>query len=381
MTQSVLCSELPTSNGLVIGLLTLNQADNLNALNLEKVKVMLDQLTRWEADESVVAVCIQSSCERAFCAGGDIISMHQLITQNPNQIQPDLVDFFAAEYRLDHFIHGYSKPIVVWADSIVMGGGVGLLVGASHRVVTERSRLAMPEIAIGLFPDVGSTWFLNRVGRQIARFLMLTGSQMNGADAVSLDLADVQIPNTERPNVMARLASAAWADATNHHELVSDVLKESSLDTSGRGWIEPRYNAIHALCLGDSLEDVAAQFAAYDGNDGWIKKAVSNFQYGSPITAHIIWRQLQYGGMPLADCFRLELCIAAHCGSMGDLSEGIRALLIDKDRQPNWRFKSVSEVPASLIDEMLACPWPAPLHPLADLDTLHQSLALVGTGE
>ncbi|MBD1391244.1 enoyl-CoA hydratase/isomerase family protein [Neiella sp. HB171785] len=367
MTNMVLSQTIPTANGRRIGRLTLNHPEHLNALNTTMIGQIHQQLESWRHDSRVVAVVLDSNCDRAFCAGGDLFSMHHIMTANPNQLQPDLAEFLASEYRLDHAIFHFPKPLLVWADGIIMGGGVGLLVGASHRVVTERARLAMPEVMVGLFPDVGSTWFLNRMEPEVARFWALTGSQINGVDAVALSLADEQIKNDQKQAIMSQLQLLSWQADGSDHQSLSELLHEYRIHQPSQGWLTSRIELIEQLCAGDSVAQVQQQLNDYQGSDGWIKKAALNFASGSPISAHIIWRQLAIRGMSLADCFRLELSIVANLGRHGELTEGIRALLIDKDRTPNWRYASLSDVPDSVIDDLLTSPWPQSQHPLVDL--------------
>ncbi|GGA82326.1 enoyl-CoA hydratase [Neiella marina] len=367
MTDMVLSQTIPTANGWRIGRLTLNHPEHLNALNATMIAQIHQQLERWRYDNRIVAVMMDSNCDRAFCAGGDLFSMHRMMTANPNQLQPELAEFLAAEYRLDHAIFHFPKPLLVWADGIVMGGGVGLLVGASHRVVTERARLAMPEVMVGLFPDVGSTWFLNRMEPEVARFWALTGSQINGVDAVALSLADEQIKNDQKQSIINQLQLLSWQADGSDHQSLSELLHEYRILQPSQGWLTSRIELIEQLCTGDSLVAIQQRLNDYQGNDGWIKKAAQNLASGSPISAQIIWRQLAIRGMSLADCFRLELAIVANLGRHGELTEGIRALLIDKDRKPKWHYADIVDVPAALIDGLLTSPWSQPQHPLVDL--------------
>ena len=160
--------------------------------------IMLDALRQWQARSDIVAVVIDAAGEKAFCAGGDIVSMYNSMVEAHGEVPAFLETFFETEYTLDYTIHNYNKPIIVWGSGIVMGGGMGLLCGASHRVVTETSRLAMPEISIGLYPDVGGSYFLPRLPGKSGLFLGLTGGQMNAADAMYVGLADVMVSSAEK---------------------------------------------------------------------------------------------------------------------------------------------------------------------------------------
>lgn len=163
VTAPVLFEEWQCADKSLLGVATLNLPKALNALNLEMVKLLLAKLTEWEQREDVGAVLLRGAGEKAFCAGGDVVSLHNAMKDNPGAVPAAAREFFCEEYQLDHAIHAFSKPFIVWGSGIVMGGGMGLLMGASHRIATETSRMAMPEITIGLFPDVGGSFFLNKM--------------------------------------------------------------------------------------------------------------------------------------------------------------------------------------------------------------------------
>ncbi|MAD21828.1 MAG: enoyl-CoA hydratase, partial [Halomonas sp.] len=184
----VLFEEHTTQDGHVIGEITLNAERSLNALTLEMIEEILPRLNQWQSDERVVAVLLDSAGEKAFCAGGDVVNLYKAIQGEGAADFPER--FFENEYRLDYQLHTFPKPVICWGNGIVMGGGMGLLSGSSHRIVTETSRLAMPEVTIGLYPDVGASWFLNRLPGGAGRFLAMTGGQINAPDAVHLGLAD-----------------------------------------------------------------------------------------------------------------------------------------------------------------------------------------------
>jgi len=216
-SQSVLFDTLTADNGSRIGIVTLNAEKTLNALSLEMIDLLAAQLAAWSSDTGIALVLFQAAGEKAFCAGGDLQNLYQSMLAHHASDQKDDVranryacDFFAREYRLDYLIHTYPKPILCWGHGIVMGGGIGLMAGASHRVVTEKSRLAMPEIGIGLFPDVGGTWFLNRMPGKLGLFLALTGAMINASDARFTKLADYAIAQADKQQVIAALLRQPW---------------------------------------------------------------------------------------------------------------------------------------------------------------------------
>ncbi len=371
-TNVVRFEELDTQVGKRIGVATLNSEKSLNALSIDMVELLQPQLDAWADNDDIACVVLQGSGDKAFCAGGDIVAMYNAMQAKPGEVIDEVVAFFSHEYRLDYTIHTYPKPFVVWGDGIVMGGGMGLMNGASHRVVTERSLLAMPEITIGLYPDVGATHFLNKMPAGCGLFLGLTGAHMNGSDALFLKLADHFVASSSKADFMESLLAAQWGDtAALNYQKVSDVLNElGGRDSSLRpqGQVEAHLPQIEKLTSGSQLTDVVEQILADESDDKWLSRARNNLAHGCPMTAHIVWNQLQHGAdLSLADCFKLELTLSVQSAMQGDFVEGIRALLIDKDRQPKWRHQSVAAVSADDVDAFFTSPWTATDHPLADL--------------
>ena len=220
--QPVLFRERPCADGHRIAIATLNAEQALNALSLEMVDRLDAQLDRWEADPGIVAILIDSVGDRAFSAGGDIRMLYESMVEHGAGENPYARDFFAREYRLDHRLHHSPIPIITWGNGFVMGGGMGVYQGGDFRVVTERSRLAMPEISIGLFPDVGGTWFLNRTRHNSGLFLGLTGAQINAADALFVGLADIFLAHEDKAGVLDELTALRWADDLDTRRVARD---------------------------------------------------------------------------------------------------------------------------------------------------------------
>ena len=367
--QTVLATELSTTSGHKIGVLTLNKPKALNALDLDMARVLLSWLQQWERCDDVVCVVLNATGEKAFCAGGDIVSMYNAMVAAQGEIPDFLEDFFRTEYTLDYTIHNYPKPVVVWGGGIVMGGGMGLLCGASHRVVTETSRLAMPEINIGLYPDVGGSYFLPRLPGKTGLFLGLTASQMSGVDACYVGLADALVRENEKDTLLEKLQQHNWQ---NHNlaQQVSTIIKTlSQPDSEPQANVESHIDLINSLCDGDDVCTVVDNILSADmGEDKWLNRAQATLAKGSPITAHLVFEQCKRGrDMSLADCFRMEVVMSCRCGQSGEFQEGVRALLIDKDHSPKWRYDSVSAVPGEVIDQFFVSPWSEEDHPLAHL--------------
>jgi enoyl-CoA hydratase/carnithine racemase len=373
-SASVRFEEIPTQHGFRLGVAKLNAEKSLNALAHDMIRLLDPQLRRWAADPAIACVILHGAGDRAFCAGGDIRSLYQVLKEHPGTVpNPTALNFFADEYRLDHLIHRYPKPLLVWGSGIVLGGGLGLMAGASHRVVTETSRIGMPEVTIGLFPDVGASWFLQRMPIRTGLFMALTGVQINGRDALVGGLADYFLRSTDRDALLARLPGAAWtADASENRAVLSALLREFASEATG---IMPASNfkayeqQIKAFCRGESVEEIVTRIVRYDGDEEWLKRASATLAAGSPTSAVLGFElQKRTRGLSLADSFRLELIVTLQCCARPDLAEGIRALLIDKDRDPQWQPRTMDEITPQWIDGHFAAPlWPDSRHPLADL--------------
>ncbi|VVM05260.1 enoyl-CoA hydratase [Methylacidimicrobium cyclopophantes] len=369
--RPILIEEKSAKGGFRLGYATLSNPASLNAVSVETEEALDAALSSWAEDPGIVCVVLSGSGERAFCAGGDLRRIYQAIRSGDTGYAGR---FFVKEYRVIGKIHFFPKPILCWGDGIVYGGGLGLLVGASHRVVTEKSRLAMPEISIGLFPDVGSSWFLGRMPGRIGLFLALTGLPFHAADALFLKLADYFLPAEERMSVLEeRLPSLSWS---GHAEL-----DRMHLSRSLREWARPwrssigsprtrlEFDRIQFLTEGETLLEIVERIA--EGpvtSDPWFIQGAENLAYGCPLSAWLIWELARRTTrMSLKEVIRLETIVAHQCGAHSDFPEGIRALLIDKDKRPRWSDGSVAEVPIQKIEEHFSAPWPSDEHPLRDL--------------
>ncbi len=263
MSEPVRIETHPTADGRHIGMLTLDSPASLNALSLEMIQLLQAALTRWEQDPAIVCVLLQGAGEKAFCAGGDIRSFYYRKQEaSESALFGYARDFFLQEYRLDHHIHRYSKPLICVADGICMGGGIGLFAGAGFRVVTEKSLFAMPEVTIGLYPDVGASWFLSRMPGRLGLWLGLTGARFNGADAIGLGMADHAMASRERVELPARLAALDWSGAADTGEQIEGLLaglQRSLGQTLPAPVLLPHQELIDALLAGRSLQGVLAR--------------------------------------------------------------------------------------------------------------------------
>ncbi|WP_159653035.1 enoyl-CoA hydratase/isomerase family protein [Vibrio atypicus] len=366
-------TELPCSDSQhKIGVARLDNAASLNALTFDMLIELKQQLEVWQEDDDLICVLLEGEGQKAFCAGGDVRTMHDVMRdQSPQQIQTFCSTYFTVEYQCDYLIHTYCKPIIAWGEGIVMGGGMGLYMGSSHKVVTPTSRLAMPEITIGLYPDVGGTWFLNRLEDGIGLFLGLTGVMVNATDALGIHLADHLVLPEHKSTLIEQLQIADWTCVDDTYEVVTELLENFAEELNERqpeSQLKPFYPQIEEACQADSLLQVVDGIMAIKGDSQWLRTAQSNLKLGSPISAHLCYQQItKHGHLSLADCFRLELSLSVRCSLEGEFREGVRARLIDKDGEPDWKYTSIALVDDDFIEHMYTSLWSESEHPLAQL--------------
>ena len=353
--------EQATQNGFSIGWITLSLPKTLNALTLDMATAAHEQLRDWASRPDIACIVLQGE-GRAFCAGGDVRRMREGILAGDDYCE----QFFEQEYRLDYALHNYPKPVLAWGHGIVMGGGLGLFMGASHRVVTHSTRMAMPEINIGLYPDVGASFFLNRLPQGLGLFMGITGCEWNGADAVALGMAHYLLEDSCQDNLSDVLANQAWSDKPEKNQATLDqCLKQLSPATTAPQ-LSTHIEAITAACKGGSLCETVAALHSLTIHETWFTRALENLANGCPVTACIVAEQLQRGqGMALADVFRMEWVLSIQCTRHPDFREGVRAQLVDKDRQPQWHFPTIAAVPPAYTAQHFLLPGIS--NPLDDL--------------
>jgi len=372
MTQVVTFHEIHCDNGKVIGIATLNSPRSLNALAGEMIDLLLPKLKQWQEDSDIAAVLLQGEGEKAFCAGGDIVHLYNAMQAHKGDYSPEIEEYFTKEYQLDYLIHTFDKPFIVWGNGIVMGGGLGMMVGGSHRIVTENSRIAMPEISIGLYPDVGGSYFLNRMPDNCGLFLGLTGASINAADAKYSHLADYFVESANKESLIEQLAKLDWQEAvTTNHELLSTLLSQFQQESESllpESKLTEHKALIEQVTSFDNLKEVVSAILAVESDDKWFSKAQKSLKHGSALSASLTYQQLQHGqSLSLADCFKMELNLSVKSGQFGEFSEGVRALLIDKDFSPKWRFASIDDVNTNTVNWFFEPKWLPEEHPLADL--------------
>jgi len=363
-------SVYPAGGGRQIALAVLDNAASLNALTLDMIVTLDAALSEWARDPSIACVVLRGAGDKAFCAGGDVRALRSAMLAAPGAApHPAAEAFFATEYTLDYRIHRYAKPLVVWGSGIVMGGGLGLFAGASHRVLSATSRIAMPEITIGLYPDVGGSWFLARLPARLGRFLALTGSPLDAADALRAGLGDHVLAADGFDALFDALCRADWpATATQQHNCASAVLARQEVPVKSEGPLYARFDTVRRLMGQGGLDAAAAALRALPDDDPWLATARDNFLHGSPTSAAIAWQAAERAKhQSLAEVLRMELTLSVNVCARPDYNEGVRALLVDKDRQPHW-CRGWQELDCTWIDSHFESPWPVGAHPLAGLE-------------
>jgi enoyl-CoA hydratase/carnithine racemase len=321
-----------------VGHITFNSQKTLNALNQEMVEGISSLLAQWHNDNNVSCIFLSGSGDRAFCAGGDIKSLYTALKeQTESGINQTCLNFFISEYRLDYAIHTYPKPIITWNSGITMGGGMGLMNGASHRIVTPESTLAMPEITIGLYPDVGATWFFNQLSPGLAFFLSLTAARLNAQDALELNLADFCLPKDSKDLLITKLSQTSWdKNPEINRQKITKICSLLSIETNIPSLTKSYLKDFSQLDQINTIEEFIKITKTFPPSS-WLDKSLETFWKGSPSSAGVILEQLKRGRrLSLKEAFESELNLSVHCSLKPDFQEGIRALLIDKDQTPKW---------------------------------------------
>ncbi|MGQ7957542.1 enoyl-CoA hydratase/isomerase family protein [Pseudomonas sp. SP16.1] len=334
-----------------VGHLTLNRPAGLNALTLVMVRQLQRQLDAWAQDAAIRAVVLRGVGDKAFCAGGDIRALY-----DSQRSGDDLhLRFLEEEYALDQCLHAYPKPVLALLDGYVLGGGMGLAQAASLRLVTERTRMAMPEVGIGFFPDVGGSYFLPRLPGELGLYLGVSGVQIGAGDALYSGLADHFLASERLGELDARLDRLSWSNSPEDDlrallaELASGELPDAELKrlrpAIDRCFAAPDLPAILAALQAERQENAGA----------WAERTLQLLASRSPLAMAVTLELLRRGRqLDLSDCFALELHLDRQWFAKGDFMEGVRALIIDKDKTPRWNPPSLAELPPARVQAFFA---------------------------
>lgn len=350
-----------------LGRITLNRPRALNALTHPMVQQIDEALVAWAADPAVRGVLIRGAGEKGLCAGGDVVSLHASITGGRFE---EAAQFFRDEYRMNHRISRYPKPYVAFMDGIVLGGGMGVSVHGSHRVATERTRAGMPETAIGFTPDVGGSYHLARAPFHAGRHLAATSAHASGADAVALGLADAFVDSARLDELEQALAEAlgglgdapegdgarneaafAAADEVLARFAVAEADRPASALVAGREWIEDAYGRESAADVLAALDERAAGDGEHADAARAAAEAIRAKSPTAVAVAHEAQARLAAHGedLTVAEALRQEFTVGAHLMRASDMPEGIRALLVDKDKDPKWSPARLEDVTADAV--------------------------------
>ena len=324
-----------------VGYLTLNRPKAIHALTQGMCAAMIEALLAWRYEPAIKAVIVDHSEGRGFCSGGDINLLRQSALTDGGAAGRA---FFYDEYRLNHLLFTYGKPVVAFMDGITMGGGVGISQPARYRVATENTRFAMPETGIGLFPDVGGGWYLSRLEGRLGQFIALTGARLDGAECLWTGLATHYLPASAIPEAKQRIAAG--------HEIGGVLTSLSVKPPEAR--IEGQAALIRKHFASDTLEDILASLEADDGE--WAAKELATLRLKSPQACKVALRQLAASAKltDFADNMAMEYRIGAHVLVLPDFAEGVRAVIVDKDHAPKWNPPTPEGVTPGRLDAIFA---------------------------
>jgi enoyl-CoA hydratase len=327
------------------GIISLNKPGTIHALTLDMVHAITKALQKWQNDKKVACVIIDHAEGRGFCAGGDINFLRNSALSDGGQSGRK---FFHDEYQLNHLLFTYPKPVVAFMDGITMGGGVGLSQPARFRVATENTRFAMPETGIGLFPDVGGGWYLSRLEGRVGQYLALTGARIDGADCADLSLATHYLSSDATGDVKRRISE-------EYPDRIEGILGQAAIKPpASKLTDQDNIIRINRLFVSDEFEDILAALDA-DGSD-WAMKEAATLRMKSPQTCKVALRQLAMGARmaDFAGNMAMEYRIAHRVLVRPDFTEGVRAVIVDKDNAPKWNPSTPEGVTPAMLDEIFA---------------------------
>jgi len=349
--------EFETSGAL--GLIVLKRAEALNALTHAMCIAIDRQLAAWATDAGIAVVVIRSAGDRAFCAGGDVRALYEcgIALKQGRPEGKEAQDFIRDEYRMNRRIKTYSKPFIALIDGLIMGGGLGVSVHGSHRVATERTLFSMPETAIGLLPDVGASYVLPRLPHQMGAYLGLTGARIKAADMVALGLATHFVPSVDVNDLLGDLVAADWSG--DAHDVAGRVIGSRAC-SSGEDELRQHFNRIQQCFAHDDVTDILRALDTMDG--ALMAEAAARIRAMSPTSLKLALAANRRGRrLGFDDCIVMEYQLIQSILTRHDFYEGVRALLIDKDREPEWQPTTLDAIDNATLEDYFVPPPPGDL--------------------
>lgn len=344
--SNIIFNELKAKQG-VFGEIILNRPKALNALSYEMIMLMLDKLTTWQQADAIKAVIVRSNSEKAFCAGGDVVNLYHQGLESPTKPMP----FFKHEYHLNCLIRDFGKPYIALLDGITMGGGVGISLHGNFAIATENFSFAMPETGIGFFPDVGGSYLLTRCNHNFGNYLALTGKRIGLTDVMQSGLVNYSIKASEQQQFIDLILTS---DLTQPVEKVIDDLltrlSKPELPESSFFEIQDEVEAIFGL---GTIEEIFSALSQLDTS--WARKTLSILQSKSPTALKVTLAQMQRGkNLSMREAMNMEYRIVSRFMEGTEFYEGVRALLVDKDKNPQWAPHRLEDISQIEVDKYFA---------------------------
>ncbi|OEH53310.1 3-hydroxyisobutyryl-CoA hydrolase [Oceanobacillus sp. E9] len=329
-----------------VGTIELNRPKAINSISQRMIELIYQQLKSWKNDSSIKFIIFSGNGPKGFCAGGDIKTLYQAKESESKYQQA--IRFFQLEYKTDALIYHYPKPIIAILDGVTMGGGVGLTYGASHRIVTERTKWAMPEMNIGFFPDVGASYFFNQAPGKIGYYLALSASVISGTDAIYANAADHYITTDNLDTFIQEIMEKDWTTEKDINHSIDNIVQKFT-SSLGQSNLENHRSAIDKYFSHSTLEQIFASLESADSD--FSNKTKQLLLTKSPISLKVTLEQLRRGKeKSLEDCFNMDLILAKNFLKSNDFYEGVRSIVIDKDKKPNYQYKKLDDVKSDLVD-------------------------------
>lgn len=326
-----------------IGWITLNRPNKHNAISHNMVVRLYEQIIAWELDSDVFFLVIEGAGEKAFSAGGDVRKLYDM--KDSSDIFDFVLHSFSKEYTMDMKLHNYKKPIVTYMNGITMGGGVGIGVTGSHRIVNENTKWAMPEVDIGLFPDVGASYFMNKAPDNVGKYLALTGRLIKGTDVIACNLADFYIKSDNWPYIKIEFLSKNWKNE-DCGDMINYIINRFQNKKVPKSYILENMDKINEHFCYDTMEEILESlFNSGNWGEMWAKDHLKKLLSKSPTSLKVILKQISDGKkLSMEECFNMELILAVNFMKSKDFFEGVRAVLVDKDRKPKWCPSTINSV-------------------------------------